>query len=74
VRVWQIEKAREVYVQSNSQVAAATEQGGLSILDILLNVTDKETSLAVVSADHYIVQHSLATFECKRIVSNTEEF
>lgn len=67
VRVWQLDKAREVFVQTNSQVAASADQGGLAVIGLLFNV--ESNTLAVVSVDHNIILHHLDTFKCDRLVS-----
>jgi hypothetical protein len=64
VRVWQVEKAKEVFVQSNSQITASAEAGGLSVTNLLIN----KNVLAMVGVDHTIIFHTLDSFECQKLV------
>ncbi|KAF4516821.1 hypothetical protein B566_EDAN006215 [Ephemera danica] len=67
VRIWQIERAKEVYVQNNSQIAASAEPGGLAIINMMFN--EAKNTLAVVSADHNIIFHRLDTFVCDKLLA-----
>jgi len=62
--VWQVEKAKEVYVQSNSQISPSSEAGGLAVSSLMIN----KSTLAMVGVDHTIVFHSIETFDCQRLV------
>ncbi|KAG7209603.1 hypothetical protein KM043_011260 [Ampulex compressa] len=64
VKVWEMRTGIQVYAQSNSMVLPAKEEGNLSITHLLYNETNN--IFAVVSVDHNIIIHSLATFECKK--------
>lgn len=64
IKVWDVTTSREVFVQNNSLVSKAKEEGGLSITKLLLEPTQKK--LAIVSADHNIIVHILKSFECLR--------
>lgn len=65
VRVWQVEKAKEVFVQSNSQITASAEAGGLAVTNLMVN----KNVLAMVGVDHTIVFHALENFECQKLVT-----
>ncbi|XP_046382433.1 transducin beta-like protein 3 [Ischnura elegans] len=64
IRIWQVEKGREVFIQKNSLVNKAKEEGGLAITHLLFNA--EESVFAVVSADHNIIIHDLHSLECKK--------
>lgn len=64
IRVWQVEKAKEVFVQSNSQITASAEAGGLAVTNLLIN----KNVVAMIGVDHTIVFHALDTFDCQRLV------
>lgn len=66
VKIWKMKSGSEVYKQENSLVHPAKEEGGLSITHLLYNA--KSNSVAIVSADHNIIIHSLETFHCKKQV------
>ncbi|XP_065342495.1 transducin beta-like protein 3 [Cloeon dipterum] len=65
VRVWQVEKAKEVYVQSDSQISPSAEPGGLAVISLMLN----GNTLAMVGVEHTIVLHSLSDFKCQRLLT-----
>ncbi|CAG9764149.1 unnamed protein product [Ceutorhynchus assimilis] len=72
VRVWDVEKSKEVFVQSNSLVSKATEEGGLAVTHLMYN--QKSKSLAVVTVDHNIVIHHLKSFVCtKQFIGFSDE-
>lgn len=72
VNIWEMNTGRKIYMQQNSLVPAAKEEGSLSIMHLRYNNTTK--NFAVVSADHNIIIHSMDTFECiKQIVGYTDE-
>ncbi|PNF27952.1 Transducin beta-like protein 3, partial [Cryptotermes secundus] len=72
VRIWEVTEGLEVFTQSNSLVSKATEEGGLAIVQLLFNV--ERCSLAIISADHNIIIHQLATFVCeKQLVGFSDE-
>lgn len=60
IRVWDVKHSKEVFVQSNSMISKASEEGGLAVTHLLYSQNAK--SLAVVSADHNIVIHNLKSF------------
>lgn len=63
---------RDVYTQENSLIQASKEEGGLAITHLLFN--KPLNSLAVVSADHNIILHSLKDFTCeKQLVGYSDE-
>ncbi|XP_059469900.1 transducin beta-like protein 3 [Neocloeon triangulifer] len=64
VRVWQVEKAKEIFVQSNSQISPSTEPGGLAVTTLMLH----DNVLAMVGVDHTIALHTLSDFECQRLL------
>lgn len=66
VRIWEVTRGCEVFTQSDSLVSKATEEGSLAIVQLLFNA-DK-SSLAVISVDHNIIMHQLATFTCEKQV------
>lgn len=63
VRVWDVATSREVFVQSDSLVSKAKEEGGLSITKLLL---ESDKKLGVVTVEHNIIIHILKSFECLR--------
>lgn len=66
VRVWEVTEGHEVFTQSNSLISKAAEEGSLAIVQLLFNAD--RSSLAVISADHNIIIHDLATFTCEKQV------
>lgn len=62
VQIWDIKKAKQVYIQENSLVSQASEEGGLAVT--LLRCNTKSKSLAVVTVDHNIIIHHLKSFVC----------
>ncbi|KAI4489039.1 hypothetical protein M0804_004537 [Polistes exclamans] len=67
VTLWDIFNRKILYRQENSLVAAAKEEGGVSITHLIYNETTN--SFAVVSADHHIIIYSMKNFDCmKQIV------
>lgn len=66
IRVWDVSIAKEIYVQTNSMVSKAKEEGGLAITQLLWN--SHFGSLAVVSAEHNIILHKVDTFHCLKQV------
>uniref|UniRef100_A0A182JVL8 U3 small nucleolar RNA-associated protein 13 C-terminal domain-containing protein n=1 Tax=Anopheles christyi TaxID=43041 RepID=A0A182JVL8_9DIPT len=62
VKVWEMTGAKIIYKQSNSLVAKASEEGGLSITNLFYSKSVGR--MAVVSADHNILVHECETFEC----------
>lgn len=72
IRVWDVSSAKEIYVQTNSLVSKAKEDGGLAITHLLWN-KDSGT-LGVVSVDHNIILHRIDTFQCvKQFVGFSDE-
>jgi U3 small nucleolar RNA-associated protein 13 len=66
VRIWEVAEGHEVFTQSNSLVSKASEEGSLAIVHLLFNA--EKSSLAIISADHNIIIHQLATFACEKQV------
>ncbi|XP_066997395.2 transducin beta-like protein 3 [Anabrus simplex] len=72
IRVWEMLRGREMYVQQNSLVSKAAEEGGLAITDLLYN--EEKNCLGVVTVDHNIILHELDTFNCKKqLIGFSEE-
>ncbi|XP_030755318.1 transducin beta-like protein 3 [Sitophilus oryzae] len=72
IKVWDLLKAKEVFVQSDSMVSKATEEGGLSITHLMYN--KKSKSIAVVTFDHNIIIHNLKSFVClKQFIGFSDE-
>lgn len=61
IRIWDVENAKEVFVQTNSLVSPA-EQGGLAITNLLCDQYGKK--IAVVTVDHNVIIHHLKSFAC----------
>lgn len=68
IRVWNVLSAKEMYVQTNSLISKAKEEGGLAVSKLLWN--SNLNSLVVVSADHNIILHKVDTFDCSKQVYN----
>jgi U3 small nucleolar RNA-associated protein 13 len=66
VRFWDVQNAKELYVQENSLISKAAEEGGLSITQILFNKTT--SAITVASVDHNIIIYDLNTFQHKKQV------
>ncbi|XP_049532813.1 transducin beta-like protein 3 [Anopheles darlingi] len=64
IKVWEMTETKIVYKQSNSLVTRATEEGGLSITHLIYSNTLGQ--MAIVSADHNLLVHDCASFECVR--------
>lgn len=64
VRVWEINNSKEIYVQGNSLVSPAREDGGLAVTRLILGPDQKQ--IAVVTSEHNIIIHKLKNFECAR--------
>ncbi|CAH0563684.1 unnamed protein product [Brassicogethes aeneus] len=62
IKVWDVKTAKEVYVQDNSLVSKASEEGGLAITHLVHS--KKSKALAVVTAEQNIIIHSLKSFVC----------
>lgn len=72
IRIWDIEKPKEIYQQSNSLISKSKEEGGLAILKLLFNASRKQ--FGVVSAEHAIILHDIKTFNCfKQFVGFSDE-
>lgn len=70
IRVWDISKSKEVFVQSNSLLSPSPEEGGLSIIKLL----HKGKTFCVVSTEQNIIFHNLKTFEVmKQFVGFTDD-
>lgn len=64
--MWDVSAAKELFVQSNSLVSKAKEEGGLAITRLLWNSV--VGVLGVVSAEHNIILHKVDTFQCVKQV------
>uniref|UniRef100_A0A182NB18 U3 small nucleolar RNA-associated protein 13 C-terminal domain-containing protein n=1 Tax=Anopheles dirus TaxID=7168 RepID=A0A182NB18_9DIPT len=62
IKVWEMTEAKIVCKQTNSLVAKAAQEGGLAITHLFYSETLGQ--MAVVSADHNIIVHDCASFEC----------
>ncbi|KAK3911617.1 Transducin beta-like protein 3 [Frankliniella fusca] len=72
IRVWDLSASKEVYVQTNSLVSKAKEEGSLAVTQLLWN-SDSYT-LGVVSVDHNIILHKIDTFQCiKQFIGFSDE-
>lgn len=72
VKVWDVKKAKEVFVQTNSLVSPALEEGGLAVSNLLFN--EKSKTLAVVTVEHNIIIHHLKSFLClKQFIGFSDE-
>lgn len=70
VKIWQANESKLLYQQENSLITRAAEDGGLAITQMLLN----QSEVALVSVDHNILVHDLASFECrKQLIGFTDE-
>ncbi|XP_015595492.1 transducin beta-like protein 3 isoform X2 [Cephus cinctus] len=64
VKIWEMREARQVYIQKNSLVSSAKEEGGLAITHLLYNPIIN--CIVIASVDHNIIIHSMNTFQCKK--------
>ncbi|KAJ8957447.1 hypothetical protein NQ318_004927 [Aromia moschata] len=72
VKVWDVKKAKQVFVQSNSLASPAQEEGGLAITNLLFSAKSK--SLAVVTVEHNVIVHHLKSFACmKQLIGFSDE-
>lgn len=72
VRIWDASKPKELYIQDNSLVTPASEEGGLSITQVFFNENTKH--IGIVTVDHNILIHKLSTFKCtKQIIGFSDE-
>lgn len=72
IRIWDLSASKEIFVQTNSLVLKAKEEGSLAITQLLWN-PDRST-LGVVSVDHNIILHNIDTFQCiKQFVGFSDE-
>lgn len=72
IKVWDVNRAKEVFVQTNSLVSKTSEVGGLAIVNIIYSKSLK--ALAVISAEHNIIIHSLKSFIClKQFIGFSDE-
>uniref|UniRef100_A0AAG5DUQ6 U3 small nucleolar RNA-associated protein 13 C-terminal domain-containing protein n=1 Tax=Anopheles atroparvus TaxID=41427 RepID=A0AAG5DUQ6_ANOAO len=62
IKVWEMTEAKIVYKQSNSLVEKAAEDGGLAITHLFYS--EPLGQMAIVSADHNILVHDCASFDC----------
>lgn len=72
IRLWNLNTNKEIFVQDNSLITPAKEDGGLAITKLLFQADPKQ--FAVVSVDHNIILYKLKTFECaKQFVGFSDE-
>lgn len=72
VRVWDVKKAKEVFVQSDSVVTPALEEGGLSVTHMKYNA--KLKALALVTVEQNILIYHIKSFVClKQFIGFTDE-
>lgn len=64
IKVWDVTASRVIFEQNNSLLSKANEEGGLSIMKILLEPSKKK--IGIVSVNHNIIIHILKSFECLR--------
>lgn len=72
IKIWDMTGGTSIYGQTNSLIGTASEEGGAEATQLLLN--QKNSQLAVVSADHNIMIHNLSTFYCaKQLIGFADE-
>lgn len=72
VKIWQINDSKLLYKQESSIISKASEEGGLAITQMLYN--EQLQQIALVSFDHNIIVHEIATFKCcKQLIGFTDE-
>ncbi|XP_023014319.2 transducin beta-like protein 3 isoform X2 [Leptinotarsa decemlineata] len=72
VRVWDVTKSKEVFVQTNSLVTPASEEGCLAISNIKFH--RKLKALALVTVDQNIIIYHLKSFVClKQFIGFSDE-
>ncbi|KAK5640699.1 hypothetical protein RI129_009246 [Pyrocoelia pectoralis] len=64
IRIWELSKSKEIFVQTNSLVTKAKEKESLAIQKLLFN-RERDT-FAVVTVEQNIVLHDLSTFGSSR--------
>ncbi|XP_024940817.1 transducin beta-like protein 3 isoform X3 [Cephus cinctus] len=68
VKIWEMREARQVYIQKNSLVSSAKEEGGLAITHLLYNPIIN--CIVIASVDHNIIIHSMNTFQYEEVTIN----
>ncbi|XP_050315408.1 transducin beta-like protein 3, partial [Anthonomus grandis grandis] len=72
IRVWDLNKSKEIFVQTNSIVSKASEEGGLAVTHLIHN--KKLQSIAVVTVEHNIVVYHMKSFVClKQLIGFSDE-
>lgn len=72
VKVWRMNDSKLLYKQTSSLISRASEEGGLAVTQMLFNAQLQQ--LALVSFDHNIIVHDLATFDCcKQLIGFVDE-
>ncbi|CAO1348795.1 unnamed protein product [Diamesa hyperborea] len=72
VKVWLANESKLLFKQTNSIISKSAEDGGLAITQMFWN--EKVSQIALVSSDHNIIVHDLATFSCKKqLIGFTDE-
>lgn len=72
VKFWQMNDSKLLYKQESSIISKASEEGGLAITQMLYNKQLQQ--IALVSFDHNIIVHEIATFQCcKQLIGFTDE-
>ncbi|CAH2006791.1 unnamed protein product [Acanthoscelides obtectus] len=72
ISIWDVCKAKQVYLQTNSLVTPASEEGGLAVTHLRFHMKSK--SLAVVTVDQNIIIYHLKSFAClKQFIGFSDE-
>lgn len=72
IKVWKMNDSKLLYKQESSIISKASEEGGLAITQMLYN--EQLQQIALVSFDHNIIVHEIATFSCcKQLIGFTDE-
>lgn len=68
IRIWDVSKVTELYVQQNSIIDCAKGDSGLAITNLIFN--EATSNFLVSSSEHNIFIHNLETFSCLKQVVN----
>ncbi|XP_073975229.1 transducin beta-like protein 3 [Rhodnius prolixus] len=72
IRIWDVSKVTELYVQQNSIIDCAKGDSGLAITNLIFN--EATSNFLVSSSEHNIFIHNLETFSClKQLVGFSDE-
>nr|CAI5856295.1 unnamed protein product [Callosobruchus analis] len=72
ISIWELTKARQIYLQTNSLVTPAPDEGGLAVTHLRFHMKSK--SLALVSVDQNIIIYHLKSFAClKQFIGFSDE-